>query len=153
MTGFLKFNRIPCVAVMITLAGLTATCRADEPKGPAKVDHKLIGTWKLVSAKYGGKESSLPQSSTTLKHVTPTQFMWASYNKDGKVTRTAGGGYALNGENYEESPIYGFSSDFDIVGGKTHKFTCKVEGNKWYHNGALSSGLTIEEVWEREEKK
>jgi hypothetical protein len=32
-------------------------------------------------------------------------------------------------------------------------FECKVEGAKWYHNGALSSGLTIEEVWERVEPK
>jgi len=28
-----------------------------------------------------------------------------------------------------------------------------VEGAKWYHNGALSSRLTIEEVWGRMEKK
>lgn len=32
-------------------------------------------------------------------------------------------------------------------------FECKVEGARWYHNGALSAGLTIEKVWERIEKK
>lgn len=37
--------------------------------------------------------------------------------------------------------------DFATVKGKTHAFTCKVEGNKWYHIGKLATGLTIEEVW------
>jgi hypothetical protein len=29
----------------------------------------------------------------------------------------------------------------------------KVDGNKLHQNGKLNSGLTIEEVWERVEKK
>jgi hypothetical protein len=37
--------------------------------------------------------------------------------------------------------------------GKAQKFTWKVDGNKWYHTGELSGGLTIEEVWERIEPK
>ena len=80
-------------------------------------------------------------------------FMWASYDKDGKVTRAAGGDYTLKGEVYEETPEYGISSDFDLIKGKAQTFKRKVEGNKWYHNGKLSNGLTIEEVWERVEKK
>ena len=32
-------------------------------------------------------------------------------------------------------------------------FKCKVEGNKWYHTGQTGSGQTLEEVWERVEKK
>ncbi|HKQ76982.1 MAG TPA: hypothetical protein VJ810_25025 [Blastocatellia bacterium] len=42
---------------------------------------------------------------------------------------------------------------FKDLKGKPQMFECKVEGNKWRHNGALSNGLTIEEVWERVEKK
>jgi len=144
---------IRCLAVIIALAVTAITGRAAEPKADAKPDHKLIGTWKLISAKYGGQESSLPQGLTTLKHVTPTQFMWATYDKDGTVTRAAGGDYTLKGEVYEETPEYGISSDFDLIKGKAHTFKWKVERNKWYHNGKLSGGLTIEEVWERVEKK
>jgi hypothetical protein len=144
---------VRCLAVIIALAATAATARSDEPKGDAKSDNKLVGTWKMVSAKYGGQEFKLPEGVTMIKHVTATQFMWASYDKYGKVTRAAGGGYTLKGEVYEETPEYGISSDFDLIKGKAQKFKWKVEGIKWYHNGELSNGLTIEEVWERVEKK
>ena len=141
------------LAVVVAVAFTFATGLSDEAKRDATPDNKLIGTWKLISAKYGGQESQLVSGSTTLKHVTTSQFMWASYDKDGKVTRAAGGSYILKGDQYEETPEYGMSSDFDVVKGKPQTFKWKVEGNRWYHNGALSNGLTIEEVWERVEKK
>ena len=140
------------VLLTIALAITSAAARADDPPVVAK-PHALVGTWKMVSAKYGGRERDLPAEMTTLKHVTPTQFMWASYDKDGKVTRTAGGSYSVQGETYEEVPEYGISSDFDLIKDKAQTFKWKIEGNKWYHNGQLSSGLTIEEVWERIENK
>jgi hypothetical protein len=142
-----------CLAMVMAVAVTAATAWSAEPKGDAKSDNKLIGTWKLVSAKYGGEESGPPEGVTTLKHVTTTQFMWASYDKDGTVTRAAGGDYTLKGEVYEETPEYGLSSDFDLIKGKAHTFKWKVEGKRWYHNGKLSNGLTIDEVWERVEKK
>ena len=144
--------RLWCLAAAWGLAAAAAAV-ADDPKGAPPSDNKLIGTWKMVSAKYGGREVTFPEGITTLKHVTPAHFMWASYDKDGVVSRTAGGTYTIKGEKYEETPAYGMSSDFDIIKGKAQTFTWKVEGNKWLHNGALSSGLTIEEVWERVEAK
>jgi hypothetical protein len=141
------------LAVVIALVVTAAAAWAADPKGDAKSDNQLVGTWKLISAKYGGQEVKFPEGTTMLKHVTPTQFMWANYDTDGKVTRAAGGGYTLKGEVYEETPEYGISSDFDLIKGKAQTFKWKVEGNKWYHDGKLSSGLTIEEVWERVEKK
>jgi hypothetical protein len=142
-----------CLLVIIALALTAPTAWPDEPKGGSKSDNKLLGTWKLISGKYGGQESNPPEGVTTVKHVTATQFMWASYDKDGKVTRGAGGDYTLKGEVYEETPAYGISSDFDLIKGKAQTFKWKVEGNKWYHIGKLSNGLTIEEVWERLESK
>ena len=142
-----------CLLVIVALAVTATTARPAEPKGDMKSENKLVGTWKLVSAKYGGQEFKFEEGIATIKHVTPTQFMWASYDKDGKVTRSAGGGYTLKGEVYEETPEYGISRDFEGIKGKAQTFKWKVEGNKWYHNGQLSSGLTIEEVWERVEKK
>jgi hypothetical protein len=141
------------LAAVVVLAVTAAAARVAEPKAEAKADCPLVGTWKLVSAKYGGEASKLPTESTTLKHVTPTQFTWLSYDKDGKVSRAAGGSYTVKGDVYEETPEYGISSDFDLIKGKAHAFTWKVEGGKWYHTGKLSSGLTIEEVWERVERK
>lgn len=121
--------------------------------GESKAENKLLGTWKMVSAKYGGEEHKFGEGVTTVKHVTASQFMWASYDKDGKITRSAGGDHTIKGDVYEETPKYGMSTDFDIIKGKAQTFTWKVEGNKWHHNGKLSNGLTIEEVWERVEKK
>jgi len=143
---------IRCLLLIGALAVTTATVGAGEPKGDTKSENKLVGTWKMVSAKYGGQEFKFEEGITTVKHVTPTQFMWASYDKDGKVTRAAGGGYTLKGEVYEETPQYGISTDFEEIMGKPQTFKWKIEGNKWYHNGKLSNGLTIEEVWERVEK-
>ena len=140
---------VRCLAVMIALIFAAATVRSEETKGVARFGNKLIGTWKLVSAKYGGADYKFDDGTTTIKHVTDSQFMWLSYDKDGKVTRTAGGDYTLKGDMYEETPKYGFSEDFDGLKGKPQKFTWKVEGNNWHHNGKLSNGLTIEEVWER----
>ena len=142
-----------CLAAILVLTVTAVSNRADEPKAEAKSGHSLVGTWKLLTAKYGGEQTELPAGATTLKHVTPTQFMWATYDKDGAVTRSAGGGYTLKADVYEETPQYGIGDDFDVIKGKVQTFKWKVEGNKWYHNGKLSNGLTIEEVWERVEKK
>jgi hypothetical protein len=126
---------------------------AGEAKGDPKADNKLVGTWKLISAKYNGQDSKLPDGMTTLKHITPTQMMWLSYGQDGKITRCAGGSYTLKGDDFTDTPNYGVGGDFTTVNNQTHRFKCKVEGNKWHHIGKLASGLEIEEVWERLEKK
>ena len=149
MAMFRRFSAWLLVAGLM-LAGPAAQAQ-DASK--AATPHPLVGTWKMVSAKYGGHEVTFPEGITTLKHVTPAHFMWASYDKDGVVSRTAGGTYTITGEKYEETPAYGMSSDFDIIKGKAQTFTWKIDGNKWHHNGQLSNGLTIEEVWERVEAK
>jgi hypothetical protein len=140
--------------VLVAAAAITqARSAADEPKkAEAKPENKLVGTWKLVSGKQGGQDIQLPEGLTMLKHVTPSHFMWAIYDKDGKVMSALGGPCTLKGEDYEETPEYGIG-DFEQLKGKLQSFKWKVDGNKWYHNGKLSSGLTIEEVWERIEKK
>src|SRR4029450_9835124 len=96
------------LATIIALV-VPVTAWADEPQGASRDQNKLIGTWKQVSAKYGGQEYKFPEGTTTLKHVTPTQFMWTSYDSDGKMTRAAGGSYTLKGEAYVETPEYGLS--------------------------------------------
>jgi hypothetical protein len=139
------------------MAAFSATCSvADEPaKAGANPDNELVGTWKLISAKYNGQENNL-QGITMLKHVTPVQFMWAIYDKDGKVLSALGGSYTLKGDKYDETPEYGLADNQESLNdlkGKIQSFTWKIKGNKWYHDGKLSSGVSIEEVWERVEKK
>jgi hypothetical protein len=141
------------LALLIPLSLASVRSISDPKQAQEKPENKLLGTWKLVSGKYGGQEFAFPEGTTMLKHVTSAQFIWVTYDKDGKVFRAAGGHYSLNGNTYEETPEYGMSDDFEIIKGKPHSFQWKVEGNKWHHDGKLSNGLTIEEVWERVEKK
>jgi hypothetical protein len=143
----MRIRLINLVAGIVFLIGLPPSAQADEPK------HQLIGTWKLVSAKYGGKEYKFPEGSTTIKHITPTQFMWATYDAEGTVTRTAGGKYALKGEDYEETSQYGHNAGLDFKKDNVHTFKCKIAGKTWHHEGKLASGLTVEEVWERTDAK
>ncbi|MDR3622934.1 MAG: hypothetical protein P4L85_26505 [Paludisphaera borealis] len=148
MTKLLTYSSL-CLAVFLAVASTTPSVLGDDPKQ----ETKLIGTWRMTSAKYDGQEFKLEEGLTKIKHITPTQFMWVTYDKDGKVTRAAGGSYSLRDETYEETPEYGVSSDFDLIKGKAQTFKWKVEGDKWRHEGELSNGLKIEEVWERVEKK
>ena len=147
-------TRIACVAFAVLFAVAATHALSEEPKSATKNENKLVGTWKLVSAKHGGNKFEIPEGNTHVKHVTPVQFMWAWYDKDGKVTSALGGSYTLKGEAYEEVPEYGVGEGLlETLKGKTQSFKWKIEGNKWHHTGTLSSGLTIEEVWERVEKK
>src|ERR1700757_4949546 len=98
---------IRVLALCVAVTSLSTGSAADEPgKAPAKPENKLVGTWKLVSAKYGGQDIQFPEGYTTLKHVTTDHFTWVNYDKDGKVTQTLGGPYTLKGEDYVETPEY-----------------------------------------------
>jgi hypothetical protein len=142
------------LALVITVAFTTSRSVSDEPKkGEVKVENQLVGTWKVVSAKFDGTDAKPPEGTTQLKHVTPAQFMWAIHDKDGNVTTVLGGTYSLKGDSYVETPEYGTSDILPSLKGKPQTFKWKVEGNKWYHAGKLSTGQTIEEVWQRVEKK
>jgi hypothetical protein len=146
------------MAVLVSLVAVAAftsgrSTADDQKKAEARTENKLVGTWKMVKAKYGGKEYDIPEGTTEFKHVTQAHFMLAAIDKDGIVHAAIGGPYTLKGEKYVETPEYGLSEIFTNIKGKPQSFECKVEGAKWYHNGTITNGLTIEEVWERVEPK
>jgi hypothetical protein len=156
----LRMRRISTavLASLVAVAAFTSftsgRSTADDPKkSEAMTENKLVGTWKQVKAKFGGNDVKIPEGTTQLKHITPTHFMFVDFDKDGKFIDAFGGPYTLKGGKYEETLEYGVGEVFKMLKGKPQPFECKVEGNKWYHNGTLSNGLTIEEVWERVEKK
>ena len=79
----------------------------DPKKAVASAENKLVGTWKQVKAKFGGKEHKIPEGTTQFKHITPTHFMFVDIDKDGNVFDSLGGPYTLKGAKYEETPEYG----------------------------------------------
>lgn len=119
-------------------------------------ENKLIGTWKLVSSKYAGVDTPIAEGATLIKHITPTHFMWAHCEKQGKVVVATGGSYTLKGDDYQETPEYSTARGFDAYKNKPVTFKCRIEKNKWYHTGNVTAGMkvvTVEEVWERLEKR
>jgi hypothetical protein len=42
---------------------------------------------------------------------------------------------------------------FEAIKGRVQSFEIKFEGDKFLQKGRLSTGTTLEEVWERVEKK
>ena len=135
-------------AIALFALGCAAGLRAEDDKDKA-LHASLIGTWRMTSAKFGGEASDLPQQAVTLKHVTPAGFVWLSHGKDGKITRAAGGTYTLQNGKYTEKIEYGLGDDFEAIKKAKISFSCKVEGNKWFHSGKLPNGTTLEEVWQR----
>ena len=158
MRGQIPYFLVAALAVttcLLVLAAHNSPTRlaASEPKGEATTANKLVGTWKLVSARYGGRESTLPKEATTLKHVTPTRYMWVTFDKDGQVTRTQGGPYVFDGGVLKSTPEYGLGREFEAIQGKQQLFKVKFDGNRWTQSGTLSTGTTLEEVWERVENQ
>jgi hypothetical protein len=124
---------------------------AQEEVPEEQLPKELIGTWKMVSAKFGGQTSELPQRLHVLKHITPTHMTWMRIQPEsGEVVAMACGKWKLDGDQFSDMPEFGMGPDFATVKGGTHTFTCKIVGDRWHHTGKLQTGLTIEEVWERE---
>jgi len=145
----MKFNSIGILIIflfysMISLSGANQNNPVD------KVEHKLIGTWKMLSANYGGSENDIPKRLIVLKYVTQTHFIWIRINPENQeIVQSAGGTYSVMDDTYTESAVYGFGADFNIVRDQNFSFNWKIEDDKWYHTTTLANGLKIEEIWER----
>ena len=110
-----------------------------------------LGTWQLVSFKYGDSSTwtDAPQAQRRMKFITPTHFTWVAYEvSTGKVQSMAGGTYTLNGGAYTELIEFAGEGMTDYLG-KKQPFTVRVEGDKLNQSGELSDGTKIEEVWQR----
>jgi len=111
--------------------------------------HKILGTWKMVSYKYGeGKETNWPDDTKALKLITPTHFTWIHYQtKDNVVYDSAGGTYKFDGVNYTENVDYGGKGMVPYFG--KSKFKLKFKGDQMFLSGTLADGYKIEEVWKK----
>lgn len=123
---------------------------ADNPVPTERLAQELVGTWKMVSARYGDRDSTLPKRMVVIKHVTPTHMTWFRADPETQsVVDMASGKWSLKGDQYADFPEFGLGTAFPVVKDGTHRFTCKIVGDCWYHTGALENGLKIEEVWKR----
>lgn len=115
----------------------------------------ILGTWKLISFRYGEGEVQYPPDSYVqmIKLITPTHFTWVHYKtKDQLVSSSAGGTYVLNGNDYTEKIIFG-DSGMQSFFNKEQAYKIKITDGKLYLSGVMTNNLKIEEIWEKIEPK
>ena len=133
---------------LTVIAGLPAPLDTEAAAFPVQASAH-VGSWKLVSAKSGGRTIEFPEGMTILKHVTPTHFVWVHYDRNGQITQAGGGSYVVNGDSYDETPEYGLGEGIQPLLGKRQSFTVRIAENRWYQGGKETTGDVIEEIWER----
>ena len=134
------------VAVALTIS---ATLHAQQV--PSKANDNLLGTWKLISTKYGNadKFTDYPKEQRRLKMLTATQFMWVDEDMNSKkLLSSASGQYSYQDGIYIET-IDNASNDMRQYLGKKQSFTIRIAGDKLIQSGTLSDGFKIEELWQR----
>jgi len=110
----------------------------------------ILGTWKLVSYKYGESDIQFATDSVQMiKLVTPTYFTWIHYtNKDKMVSEMAGGTYTLTGGDYVENIGFGGYTMKSYIN-KEQAYKIKIEEGKMYLFGIMTDKQRIEEIWEK----
>ena len=147
-----KYNSMKKTALMFsTIVILALTAAVVAQQRPAKSNDSHLGTWQVVSTKYGDAKdmSDYPKERGHLKMITATHFIWVDYDRaTKKISSSAGGTYKLRDGAYTET-IEFVGDGMEKYLGKEQKFTIRIDGDKLFQSGQLSDGLKIEEVWQR----
>ena len=145
---------------LILLGGLLTPPRTSNP--PANQDaaanlsadeirQKLVGSWRILSASFGGVPSELHKNSITIKHITPVHIIWIGYQpEDRKIFRSAGGSWKVVDGKYIETMRYGLDEKFKQNNfGREYPFDCKFEEDRWIQSAKLPNGGDMIEIWQR----
>jgi hypothetical protein len=120
-------------------------------QGAPNNTQSLEGVWRIVSIngnRPGGAFVKPPYDE--YKIMTAGHYVWLSFNpQTGKVLRSGGGTYALDGMDYTAHVDYSNATDLRSVVGQGYKGTCLLEGKLWYHYGTMTNGAVFDELWER----
>lgn len=141
--------------ILGTAAALALTAALPRAEEPPKAAGSQLGTWRLVSTRYGdAKEFSDVSNSrphtTQIKTITSNRFIWAIYDSTTKLVAVSlGGSCRLQGSNYTETVEFYLPAGMKIYLGKEQAFTIRVEGDRLFQSGKLSDGQNIEEIWQR----
>ena len=142
-------KKIALILSTVVILAFTAALVAQQP--PAKGGTSHLGTWQLVSTKYGEAKdfSDYPKEHQRLKMITATHFIWVDYDtRTKKISSSAGGPYSFREGVYSETIEY-VGEGMETYLGKKQEFTIRIDGDKLFQSGQLSDGLKIEEVWQR----
>ena len=133
----------------------------------SKPSNPLIGSWKMISYKYGNENTFKDMDDKVMKEIkliTETHFTWASFDEQ-EMIGAGGGSYSYEDGKYIEHIEYFHPIGSNMIG-SSQVFECKLEDGKWYHSGYIKKyeidpetldfvavdSSKIEEVWVRMEK-
>lgn len=161
-----KAFSLPAV-ILLLVAIACATAAPDErPARLAQQDCPVQGAWELVSATVDG-EPQVREGWRQLKLVTRTHYTWVGQEPGPTTLQTAAdslaafatigfgaGSYRVTPTTYTER-LELFSNPEYI--GREATFSCRVEGDRWYHEGELpifeggreTARVRLAEVWRR----
>lgn len=129
----------------------TAREQLAEARVAAQSTASVEGVWRIVGIgghRPGGTFEKPPYDE--YKIMTAGHYLWLSFDPEtGKVLRSGGGTYTLDGERYTAHVDYSNADDLRAVTGQEYKGTCRVEGKRWYHHGTMTNGAVFDELWER----
>jgi len=138
------------ISIVVVAAFASLILAADPPASNPGGSH--IGTWQLVTAKYGSAKefSEPPKDEQHIKMITATHFTWVTYDEKKRlITSSMGGRYTLQSGDYTETVEFFSPEDMRTYLAKQQTFKLKIDGDKLTQSGTLSDGMKIEEVWQR----
>jgi hypothetical protein len=105
-------------------------------------DTGLVGTWERLD--------ETPPQYSHIKMLTATHFVWVSYDRSTGIVMAMGGGtYEFDGRVYIERLLFGGETLAGEFIGEDQFFTANLDGDEWRHEGTLSNGFQVKEVWRR----
>jgi hypothetical protein len=103
---------------------------------------RLAGTWERT-------DLEVPQYRH-IKILSGNHFIWVSHDPaTGAVASMAGGTYQFDGRVYTERLEFASENLPAELIGEDQFFTAKLDGTLWRHEGTLSNGYQVREVWTR----
>jgi hypothetical protein len=119
------------------------------PRKPTGDD--LVGIWRLVGERRGDEYHK--PSYDMYRIMTPGHFVNFPFDpKTGKVMDWVWGSYSLKDGTYTGHYDDSTSEAIRTIIGKEHKFTDRIEGDRWYHVGKTATGQTFDDLYERVNK-
>lgn len=138
-----------CGAEVEDTASPTDTTDGVEVAASAEPACDLVGSWEMVSMQEITPDSVVEYDESqrpTLKILNDTHWMFIRQSA-AEFIFAQGGRYTLEGDQYTE--IVDYSAEPANIGAR-FEFTCRVEGDTWYHMGG-GGDTRWDEVWRRVE--
>lgn len=149
-TTVLFFVAVACPVATLVMPRNTSASPA-ERLSDHEIRTQLVGSWRIVSASFGGVPSELHRNSITIKHITPVHVIWIGYQPDDRrIFRSAGGSWKVVDGKYIETLRYGLDEKFrQNTFGKDFAFDCRFEGDLWIQSATGADRAEMIETWQR----